>query len=743
MRAAVWTVAGLLAAVGVAWNCGPFLPVAVFSYARHPDLPRTRFLEGDLGVLRPTYAQSYLVVAYRYMTGVGLTAREREGVRDYWRDRATGQWDHDQTDWSAKWSDLVEQVDQKRPLPKPEGTRVEVPLAYQARLHTWVVNCAEDAFRTAVRTYQARSRQFGPQHPGVRMWLAVQYDVFENCEMEKAVIPAEAEAALPEIFKKDRAYQIAAAHFYAGHPQEALQRFQAIAADAASPWSEISAYLAVRARLRGAEDDGDLAQVREESLRILGNPKLARIHGMTRTLLRRADVGAQRVETFRELARALAGPNEDGSMREDLWDYTDMLDSVARSPEAQQEDLTDWIHTFQAETPDAARHSLARWRQSRTLPWLVAALERAQVGDSGLQELLNAAREVNPKSPAFVTASYHRLRLSIGAGRKAQSRAELDEWLQGRPVKLPASARNMFQPLRMTVAPTLDEFLQFLPRVPVLETDNSDEGETFFEGARPRKAIFDEDGAQALNEGVPLRLWTAALQGQQLPAELRRHMILTLFARAALTSQWKELDAAALLLEGIRPDLKQFLAGVNAARGDQEKKFAAVFLLLHAPEAKTYARAGSERMTQDRRIDNYRDNWWCPDTTDYEAGNFQLRDRFSAYASPAEREGPPARKWMAPEFLSAGDLQQAAEERARVRAGGSALKALGGTALEWAKNHKEDPRVPEALALTVRTARYGCADTDDWKVTRAAFQFLHLNFGGSDWARKTPVWVQH
>ncbi|MGJ5820377.1 hypothetical protein [Paludibaculum fermentans] len=743
MKAAICTLAGLLAAAGVAWNCGPFLPVAVFSYARHPDLPRTRFLEGDLGVLRPTYAQSYLVVAYRYISGVGLTEREREGVRDYWRDRATGRADHDETDWYAKWTGMAAQVNGEQPAPKTAETAVEAPLAYQPRLHAWVINCAEDAFKTAVHTYEARSKQFGPRNPGVLSWMVAQQKVFQNCEMNAAVMPAEPEAHLPPVLRQDRAYQIAAAHFYAGHTQEAIQGFKSIAADTASPWSEISAYLAIRARLRGAGNEDELAQVRDASLAILGDPRLARLHGMTRTLLRRADLGAKRPETFREMARSLAGPNEDGSMREDLWDYTGMFDTLAGMPETAEEELTDWIHTFQQDTPEATQHAWTRWRERKSLPWLVATLEKANSRDAGISELLQDAREVSPKSPAFVTVAYHRLRLSVAAGRKAQSRSELDELLAGRPVKLPASARNLFQPLRMTVAPTLDEFLRFLPRVPVLETDNMDDAEWPRETPQRWKPLIDPDGALALNEGVPLRHWAAALQGQRLPRDMRKRLVLTMFARAAFASQWKELEAAAALLETVRPDLGVLASGVKTARDEGERRFAAAFLLLHAPEAKTYARAGSERTTREGRIDDYRDNWWCPDTKDYGVDSFTLRDRFLENAAPEPQQAAVQRRWIAPAFLTAADLQQAAEERARLRAAGSALKALGGTAVEWARSHKEDPRVPEALALTVRAARYGCADNDDWKVTRAAFQFLHLNFAHSEWARKTPIWVRY
>src|SRR5581483_8699119 len=57
--------------------CAPDFYRAVFNYARHPDVPRTAFIDGRLGVLQPSFARSYLVIAYRYLNGIGMDARER------------------------------------------------------------------------------------------------------------------------------------------------------------------------------------------------------------------------------------------------------------------------------------------------------------------------------------------------------------------------------------------------------------------------------------------------------------------------------------------------------------------------------------------------------------------------------------------------------------------------------------------------------------------------------------------
>ncbi|MEZ5361288.1 MAG: hypothetical protein R2748_02825 [Bryobacterales bacterium] len=49
-------------------------PVAVFTFEQHPDLPLRDYAAGRLGLLAPTYARSYLYVAYRWMDGAPMSA---------------------------------------------------------------------------------------------------------------------------------------------------------------------------------------------------------------------------------------------------------------------------------------------------------------------------------------------------------------------------------------------------------------------------------------------------------------------------------------------------------------------------------------------------------------------------------------------------------------------------------------------------------------------------------------------
>ena len=60
--------------------CGPISLEAIFVFTVHPGYPLERFAAGRLGVVQPTYARSYLYVAYRHLSGSGFTAEETEGI---------------------------------------------------------------------------------------------------------------------------------------------------------------------------------------------------------------------------------------------------------------------------------------------------------------------------------------------------------------------------------------------------------------------------------------------------------------------------------------------------------------------------------------------------------------------------------------------------------------------------------------------------------------------------------------
>ena len=84
----------------------------------------------------------------------------------------------------------------------------------------------------------------------MREWVRAQDAVFANCQGDPLVLPDPAPPSADPLARADRAYQTAAAYFYATRYDEAAKRFQAIAADTTSPWRPYGRYLAARALIR-------------------------------------------------------------------------------------------------------------------------------------------------------------------------------------------------------------------------------------------------------------------------------------------------------------------------------------------------------------------------------------------------------------------------------------------------------------------------------------------------------------
>src|SRR5260370_36148069 len=64
--------------------CGPWFTDALFVFTKHPDFPLENFAAGKLGVIRPNWTRSYLVVAYRDLSGAALSETEVKDIKSLW-----------------------------------------------------------------------------------------------------------------------------------------------------------------------------------------------------------------------------------------------------------------------------------------------------------------------------------------------------------------------------------------------------------------------------------------------------------------------------------------------------------------------------------------------------------------------------------------------------------------------------------------------------------------------------------
>ena len=735
----------------IAEACAPVFAVAVFHYKRHPDLPRSKFIDGNLGVIQPTWARSYLVLSYRHLAGIGLDGAERDQARDYYKDRDTQWWDRIGTDWVARWRTARARVPGISHPPIPLTT--EGKFAFDEKTNSFVLNCAEDAYRNAVYTLEDRSRRFGISSAAVREWTSGQNAVFVNCSEPGKAIPSPVAAGLPQIIQADRAYQIAAAHFYSGNSAEARRRFAEIAGDSTSPWATISNYLVLRTSVRTGEAGPTLPAAAKA---ILADPKLASIHSITANLLDRHGVVQDDLEYFHRLGRLLSRRAQGNGLRDALWNYNQLYDHFIAGADpnpAYEGDRTDkpadpapfadnelstWIFHLQGSMPASGRIALERWRRTRSLPWLIAALTHANAATASSSGLLEAARAVPASSPAYFTAVYHYNRLLVESKDKSAARENIDRILGS--ANLDRSSASRFRDLRLVASPNLSDFLRFAVRRPLLITDTEDSAEVpqrndwyqevvrRFSATEPR---LTDDAASLINHQVSQRLLTEAALDSTLPPPIQREFLMTALTRAALLDI--EAVGIAKALAAVDPKLAPLTKPYIEATTADDRRFAAAFFLLHQPEANPFVSAGISRDTPPGRIDSYRDNWWCPlDNFPNTKPPGYWMERFEEVRSPTPIP--------APAFLSAKDLAETADEHRRLAGKPSSIDFLGGIVLAYAASHPNDSRLAEALHLTVRGARVSCSGKDSWKTTRAAFRLLHARFPKSEWARKTETW---
>lgn len=722
--------------------CGPFSLNAVFSFSLHPEYPLEKFAAGDIGIVRPSYARSYLYVAYQYLKGSSFNQTEQQALVGLWHDRLNLTWESGEEQSVKAWLTTRQKVQGVAAAPNIEVFRNrEKPNEYETFL-----NCQNDAFETAATTLEARIVRYGDYNPALKLWVEAQDQVFANCS-EGQHIPSDLPAGAEAWLRADRQYQTAAANFYSGNFAAAKAAFDAIADDEKSPWHAIAPYLVARTLLRNAslgpdESKRDLLTQAEQQLnRILANAKLKPSHDDAKRLLSIVRLRLHPEERLHELALSLTNKSGSGSLKQDLWDYTILLDHLEGDEQGHHQEkklapkvlhddeLTDWIVTLQSDDADALNHAVAKWRATSSAPWLIAALAKVDPQNPEATALQQAAGTIPAFSPAFPSASFYSIRLYIAAGRSAEGRAKLDELLHKHRAAFNASALNLLLQQGMMVSNSLDEFLTFAQRVPAGFSWDEDGRQLPAEGdelgadaARIKgRTLFDSDAAQILNRHLPLALLKDAALNNRLPEHLRRDITQATWLRAVLLNNQTTATALVPTLKSLIPELTPFLDEYTNAPEPAAKKFSAIYAWLKFPGLEPVIDTGSGRGTPLNEQDSYRDNWWC---------------------SAALRESATKEISSSPIFLTAGQQEAAESENTTLAAFGAGPNYLCRQVIEWAAKHPRDPRVAEALHLAVKSTRYGCTDKQTGRWSKAAYDFLHQHYPGNTWTKQTPYWFK-
>ncbi len=179
-------------------------------------------------------------------------------------------------------------------------------------------------------------------------------------------------------------------------------------------------------------------------------------------------------------------------------------------------------------------------------------------------------------------------------------------------------------------------------------------------------------------------------------------------------------------------------------------------ILVNSPDWSDPIESKREKYDALDAIDPNDKNWWCPLETDRQLGALRLDyDNASGISGPRSDYGNVLKPVLASNAL---DLADAAREKvlkqhpmiksvnwkevAGLAKAPSAPKLLALAAMRWGKAAKsDDGAAAEALALAVRSTRYGCRWHGSHKsYSKPAQEMLKAKFGKTTWAEQTPYW---
>jgi hypothetical protein len=764
--------------------CGPSFLEPIFAFDTRPDLDLRSFAAGRIGIIQPTYNRTFLFAAYRNFNNHPFTPDEQAALEKVWRAEL-----YREDDNEIKTNEAVKNwiAERKKVLVGEDEPKIYTARTYDNG-YEFFPNCTANAFQTATETLRSRAAKYGASSEAVKDWTRAQDTVFSNCAQGKSM-PADAANTAPDWLKRDRAYQIAAAKFYAAEFEDARARFEQISAERDSPWAKTAEYLTARALIRQAsliegDDYAKLAETRrpfyEQAQGILQKMISApetpqNWRESAAALLNLLKYRLNPNERVHELAAILSQPVPNADLRQNVIDYRWLLDRLnekafalaeARANDAAkkagkdyaqdyvvartdypsivtEDDLTDFIVTFQDTSVDAFRHSFDKWKENNSTAWLAAALAKADKSNAETSELLTAADRLEKNSPAFATVAFHQNRLLIETGKRTQAKEKLDFILNNRMTIFPLSARNEFTSQRMMLAENLDEFLRLAQRKAVAFSYDgvSDSPEDF--AAAPKQddkdyykslrfwknhAMFDTDAARVMNEQFPLSVLKQSLASPKLPDYLKRQILIAAWTKAILLNEDQTARELAPNFARYAPEFLPLMNQYVNAKTAAERSGAATYVLLKFPALRPFVEAGFGRIIAVNEIDSFRDNWWRAPL------DIAFDKKTGAEIS--------LKNLPALSFLTADQLSKAAEERAKLKSLGEGATYLALRAVEFAQKSPADSRVPESLHLAVRATRYGPTDCNTGRYSKQAFDILKTRFPASEWKKKTPYWFK-
>lgn len=782
-----------------AFACAPEFQIAIIINTTHPDLALDNFAAGNLGVIQPSWAKSYLCVAYRYLTDNPLDKSEQFTALRLWKMRLR---DHCWMSLEDANSELQYEELRSKVLGKKDEQEPTTYGRFGDDEFGYVIG--PDAFRVAKATLAARIKRYGLKSSQVRDWLNAQDQVFAfhpYGKQAKSVIPPPVRSTADKLQKDDRSYQIASANFYLDNFDVAAKQFQEIAQDASSPWHSLAAYMVARARSRAVIKATATSEPAENVIKYLDDliaktqdPGVRQdLYDLERPLEYTAVFnGSEMLNKLVPRVMQKHSPRLGG----DIGDLTYTLDegpyaaasrdldqanaqtgsadeAKATKAEKQQRanrvdvrqyDLTDWLVTIQDETnyfyftneekaraqvarAKRAEHALAQWRSKRTLPWLVAAVCTNGLRESSIADLLAAALKVPPSSPAYATASFY---INDALIAQHRDRATVQKRAQQLLVRkdLPPTSRNLFRTQLMAVAHSPNEYLRnvFMESAEYALDYScflpSDKRKwTGYSGFTTAPPVIDIPVADDLNRNLPLSYWVQLANDKSLDHEMHGRIVRSTWVRAQLLNKPEIAASLSPAFKAAYPALSAPIDRYTAAPPGAAKQVALAALILKNFGMTPYLDPGVERhKVAVTDFDWYNSNFWLPLPMKQTKRTGEEEDyEYPSVNRPnINKSYTCVRDYERPgirHLLSAAEQRQADAETAAILANHPS-SFLGNIVFAYAAAHPDEREVPKLLYKIVRLPKWTQSSPIGSRYSRLAWSILHKHYPKSKWTEK-------
>ncbi len=778
--------------------CAPDLAYSILVNGNHPDLPLKLYAAGNIGVVQPGWAKSYLVVAYRYLNLKPLSKYEQDSIVNLW---------HFRINHGSRFSTmgLIDDRDAYLALrSKAIGAdaKKNSDLSWNMGRFCYDHAISDSSMSQARQTLTQLLQKYKPLSPQVREWVKAQDGLYGlPVQKEQQVIaPAELPKTADSTLQDYRNYQIAAANFYLHNYDKALSKFEQIAAKANSPLKDIASYMVLRVKaddvrlthndenntvanlLQSAASRADKVSTRENILNLLRPINYLHETSVEAVKMLSSSIVRGTTERFGgdvgDLTFLLDGnPLQEESTAEPISTATDS--KADSKPDASSDesktikelvaasDLADWVITIQssvfadlhyddsnegkakekAREKRYASHALQMWRQTKSLPWLVAAVTTNGLRSPATSDLREAAKNVARTSPAYLTCRFYIADALIDSDKKQEARAVLLPLLG--TSKLPPSSRNLFGMQMAAASATAADYLKFAVQyAPETLQSNTDLVTPKFLKDESRNSYstevpaFDSEVADDISRNAPLSTWMAFAQSNSIPQQFKAIVLRSAWTRAQLLQRNDQALKISDAMAATNPVLRNSVARFKSAPEGLARQFAGACVVLKNFGMTPYLGGGLERHGE--RVDEfdwYNGNFWVPfplvkekQDSDQDRWSFYETVAFNGSVAMAERmKGYGANGLNS--RLTPAEKKQADEERALLLKNNPS-RYYGQTVLSWAKSHPSDPDVPEMLYRVVKLPKWTAESKDGSEFSKKAYLALHSKYPGSKWAKK-------